>query len=122
MDIDAAVDDAPRPLDDACVIRDHDTWQAWHNEEQAMSHPHFPTMWIESHVGSGEFGAIRLPQGSLCAFFGTMLRHFAPPNVTPWCRVSLDFRVAFADEWNPEWVLPGLAFRHQMRRIAVGRT
>lgn len=57
--------------------------------------------WIESEDGKGDFKAYNLTQGQVLAFAGANLRHGNYPNRTGRNRLSMDFRVLRASDYEP---------------------
>ena len=72
------------------------------------------------------FHQLEVVLGEVARFYGVEVRHKAPPNATPFTRVSLDFRCALACCFDAEWrLLRGKGERkvaHEMRTVVVPDT
>ena len=58
------------------------------------------TIWIESEVGAGDHRPVELKVGQYLRFDGASLSHGAVPNKTGRTRVSFDFRVIKASDFD----------------------
>ena len=80
------------------------------------------SLWLETVPGSGNMRQLELRCGEIGRFYGVDVRHTAPPNLTGYCRLSLDFRVAPAASYDVGWSLLGreqLKIKHEMRAACV---
>ena len=61
------------------------------------------SLWVESEPGKGDMHQLVLRCGEMARFYGVHCHHEAPPNLTEYCRVSLDFRIAPAACYDREY-------------------
>jgi hypothetical protein len=60
----------------------------------------------------GDFHPLPVGLGELAAFHGSLNRHYAPCNPSPYTRVSLDFRVGVGEHFDAKWSLPSARGQH----------
>eukprot|EP00759_Apiculatamorpha_spiralis_P010663 PhF_6_TR17407/c0_g1_i1/m.26646 len=73
------------------------------------------SLWVESAPGVGDFHPLPLPYGQVAWFYGCLCYHYAPPNLSPFCRVSLDFRIGVEGYFDPTWKLEGVKRQHSWK-------
>ena len=72
---------------------------------------------VESAPDRGDFHPLNLEYGEIGMFHGSLCHHRAPPNSSPYTRVSLDFRVGLGGFFDPEWKMQGIKAQHGRRRV-----
>jgi hypothetical protein len=67
----------------------------------------------------GDFHPLEVDHGQIASFFGCLCRHHAPPNLSQFTRVSLDFRVGVGGYFDPEWRPEGVKALHGWREVTL---
>jgi hypothetical protein len=75
------------------------------------------TLDIESIPNLNDFHPIEIDYGEIGHFHGTLCHHRAPPNLSSYTRVSLDFRIGISGYFDPEWSLEGIRAQHGRRHF-----
>ncbi|CAK9087402.1 unnamed protein product [Durusdinium trenchii] len=75
------------------------------------------TLWVESEPGKGDYQPLEMSYGEIAVFHGTLCRHHVPANSSPFCRISMDFRIGVGEFFDPHWTLKGVKHIHQRREI-----
>lgn len=74
---------------------------------------------VESSHMKGDFHPMVANPGQVVSFHGTSCRHYVNANVTPWTRVSLDFRIGVEGFFDPQWVMPGTTCDHDRKVVQL---
>ena len=76
-------------------------------------------LYCESSPGEEDYKALGAQLGEVVAFHGSSCKHLAPPNISNYTRVSLDFRVGIVPFFDPEWKMCGTKSDHTRKRIVM---
>lgn len=76
-------------------------------------------LYVESAPGKEDYTPLDVNFGEVASFHGTSLRHYVPPNVTKFTRVSLDFRVGIEGYFDAKWRMRGTVNDHNRAVFAV---
>ena len=73
----------------------------------------------EARADAGNYRPLKCKYSKLIRFHGSLRKHYANANHSPWTHASLDFRVGvegYFDEW---WHMVGTTNNHSRRKVTV---
>ncbi len=77
------------------------------------------TLCVETDELDGKYEPIDINYGTIYVFHGTLRRHYASNNSSPWTRVSIDFRIGFDACFDPAWVSKEVKATHGRRTYVL---
>jgi len=76
---------------------------------------------VDLHLQEADSTCTPMPVavGQVLQFHGTRVKHYVNSNVTPYTRVSMDFRVGVEGYFDPQWAMVGTTADHSRRKVQI---